>query len=340
MKSRLIRCKPIPAAIFVLMALLIAGGPASVQAASLQQVKPEITELKIGIPALSPTQLPNWAADQKGFFKDEGFTDVKILLFQGDAPTVQALAAGTVDLNVASLTGLVNTILSGQKFKAIRAGYNMTPFEWYAQPKYKSIAETRGGRYGISKYGGMTDFLTRYALRKAGLDPEKDIKILQIGQDATILSALLSGQLDAAILAIPYTYTAAEKGLARLMSQRENVSPDYPTHAVYAKEEFIARNPNTVKAYMRATGKAMEWIKGNPGEAAQLVSKQLKYSPEYSRKAVNELTDGWYPDGRLPQEGMKVFWAIAVEAGDVKEPWPNNRWLDDTFLKTQDQWRK
>jgi hypothetical protein len=37
---------------------------------------------------------------------------------------------------------------------------------------------------------------------------------------------------------------------------------------------------------------------------------------------------------------MKVFWSIAVEAGDVKEPWPDNKWLDATFLKTQDQWRK
>jgi len=35
-----------------------------------------------------------------------------------------------------------------------------------------------------------------------------------------------------------------------------------------------------------------------------------------------------------PPDGMKVFWSIAVEAGDVKEPWPNGKWLDDSFLKT------
>ena len=43
---------------------------------------------------------------------------------------------------------------------------------------------------------------------------------------------------------------------------------------------------------------------------------------------------------QLAQKGMKVFWEIAIQAGDVTEPWPESKWLDPTFLKTQDQWRK
>ncbi len=324
----------------MIISLILNGNLCTAQTASGGKTKPEMTKLNIGLPVPAFSLLPSWVADQKGFFKEEGITEVNILAFRGDADVVQALAAGSVDINAASLTGLVTTISSGQKFRAFWAGYNMPIFEWYAQPKYKSIAETKGGRYGISKYGAMTDFLTRYALRKAGLDPEKDVKILQIGPDAQNLAALLSGQLDATILSIPFSYMAAEKGLVRLMNQKEQVSPDYPTHVVYAKEEFIAKNPNTIKASLRAFGKAIEWIKANPDEAAQLASKQLKYNLDYCRKGIDAFRSGWFSDGRLPQEGMKVFWAIAVEAGDVKEPWPNNKWLDDTFLKTQDQWRK
>ena len=324
----------------MIISLILNGSLCIAQTASAGKAKPEMTKLNIGLPVPAFSLLPSWVADQKGFFKEEGITEVNILAFRGDADVVQALAAGSVDINAASLTGLVTTIDSGQKFRAFWAGYNMPIFEWYAQPKYKSIAETKGGRYGISKYGAMTDFLTRYALRKAGLDPEKDVKILQIGPDAQNLAALLSGQLDATILSIPFSYMAAEKGLVRLMNQKEQVSPDYPTHVVYAKEEFIAKNPNTIKASLRAFGKAIEWIKANPNEAAQLASKQLKYNLEYCRKGIDAFRDGWFSDGRLPQEGMKVFWAIAVEAGDVKEPWPDSKWLDPTFLKTQDQWRK
>jgi NitT/TauT family transport system substrate-binding protein len=302
------------------------------------KAKPEMSRLNIGLPVPSFSLLPNWVADQKGFFKEEGITDVKILAFRGDADVVQALAAGSVDLNVASLTGLLNTITAGQKFRGIWAGYNMPLFSWYAQPKYKSIAEIKGGRFGVSKYGAMTDFLTRYALRKAGLDPEKDVNILQVGTDAQQLSALLSGQLDCTLLSLS-SYVAAEKGMVKVMTQKD-VAPDYPTHVVFAKEEFIAKNPNTLKGYLRATGKAMEWIKANPEDAAVLANKQLKISVDHCRKGVDDYRDGWFPDGRLPQEGMKVFWSIAVEAGDVKEPWPNSNWLDDSFLKTQGEWRK
>jgi NitT/TauT family transport system substrate-binding protein len=149
-----------------------------------------------------------------------------------------------------------------------------------------------------------------------------------------------AGQIDAAILPSPQSYMAQEKGFVKLTSQKENVAPDWPTHVVYAKEDFTAKNPNTMKAFLRATGKAMEWIKSHQDEAAQLAHKQLKFKVEHCRKAIDETVAGWYPDGRLPGKGLKIFWEIAVEAGEVKEPWPNSRWLDDTFLMTQDQWRK
>ena len=337
MKGRFLKSVSNISILFVLLTSVIIV-PHRVKAAS-PLIKPEIADMKIGVPDLDPSFLPNWAADQKSFFKEEGLTDVKVLVFQGNAPTVQALSSGTIDLCVASLIGLVNTITSGQKFKAVWAGYNMSDFAWYALPKYKSIADTKGGRYGVSRFGSLTDFLTRYALRKAGLDPGKDVKILQLGGQAQFLAAMASGQLDVAILSLPNTYIAAEKGFVKLMSQKE-LSRDYPTHVVYSREEFIAKNPNTIKAYLRATTKAMEWIKANREEAAKLVNKQLKYRVEHARKAVDDLLQGWYPDGRLPQDGMKVFWEIAVESNEVNEPWPNSKWLDDTFLKTQDQWRK
>ena len=320
----------------ILFSLTVNGS----QAAPATRAKPEMMKLYIGLPVSSISFLPAWVADQKGFLKEEGITDVKVLAFRGDADVVQALAAGTVDFNIASLIGLVTTINSGQKFKAVSAGYNMPYFDWYALPKFKSIADTKGARYSVSKYGSLTDSLTRYALRNAGLDPDKDVKILQLGSQTQGLAAMEGGQIDAAILPVPQSYIAAEKGFVKLMSQKEHIAPDWPTHVVYGKEEFIAKNPNTVKALLRATSKAMEWIKVNPDEAAQIANKQLKFKVEHCRRAILEIQEGWYPDGRLPGKGLKVFWEITVESGETKEPWPNSRWLDDTFLKTQDQWRK
>ncbi len=68
--------------------------------------------------------------------------------------------------------------------------------------------------------------------------------------------------------------------------------------------------------------------------------KAYKFKLDYGRRFLKDFGDEWHADGRLAKEGMKAFWDISVEAGDVKEPWPDSRWLNDTFLKTQNQWLK
>jgi NitT/TauT family transport system substrate-binding protein len=305
-----------------------------------QKAKPETNKLYVGLAVPSLSYLTCWVADQKGFLKEEGITDVKVLAFKGDADVLQALTGGTIDISISSLTGLVESIKAGQKFKAYWAGFNQPYFEWYANSKFKSIAETKGGRYAVTKYGALTDFLTRFALRTAGLDPEKDVKILQLGGSPQSLAAMEAGQIEATILSAPSTYMAAEKGFVKLMSQKEYIAPDWPLHVVFSKEEYTAKNQNTIKAFLRAHGKAIDWIRANQEEAAQIGNKMTKFKIEYCRKFIEEYKDYWYADGRLPDKGLKVFWDLAVQAKDVTEPWPEARWLDRSFLNTQSQWRK
>ncbi len=300
--------------------------------------KPETPKVAIGIPVPTPSFFPVYLADLKGFFKQEGL-DAKVLTFAGDADVIQGLAGGSLQINVASLTGLVNAINAGQKFKSVWGGYNMAYINWHAQPKYKSIADTKGGRYAITKYGSLTDFLTRYLVRNAGLDPEKDVNILQIGTGPAIFSALLAGQVDVAVISPVQSYTAEEKGFPIIGSQKQ-IAPDWPTHIVYAKEDFIAKNPNTIKAFLRATSKTMDWMRANRDEAAELGNKILKDTVPHCRRAIDEMIDAWYPDGRMPQKGMKIFWDITVQSGDAKEAWADSKWLDPAFMKTQAQWRK
>jgi len=325
--------------VFLICMFLVGPGLPDARAQAAK-AKLETSRLSIALAVPIPSYLPLWVAEQKGFLKEEGITDVKILAFKGDADVLQALVGGTVDVSVSSLTGLVASIQSGQKFKAFWGGYNLPFFEWYGLPKFKSIAETKGGRYAVSKYGALTDFLTRYAVRSAGLDPEKDIKVLQLGGSAQAMAALEAGQIEASILAAPYTYIAAEKGFVKLMSQKQYIAPDWPLHVIFSKEDYIAKNPNTIRAFLRANGRAVDWIRANPEEAAQIAAKTLKFKVEYTRKFIEDYKDGWAADGRMAQKGMKVFWEISVKMGDVKEPWPDSKWLDTQFLSTQNQWRK
>jgi hypothetical protein len=86
--------------VFFTLVVFLFGGGGSEGLAQPSGVKPEQAKLAIGLPVPAISFLPTWVADQIGFFKEEGFTEIKILAFRGDADVLQALAAGTVDINV------------------------------------------------------------------------------------------------------------------------------------------------------------------------------------------------------------------------------------------------
>jgi NitT/TauT family transport system substrate-binding protein len=291
------------------------------------------------IPAMHT--LPAWVALEKGFYKGEGLNEVKHLRFRGEAPILQAMIAGTADVSISNIGAIIDLIKRGQKFKAVWNGYNQAFFDWYAKPKYKSIADTKGARYAVTKYGALTHDLTNYVIRKAGLDPTKDIKVLQLGGSRQSLAAMEAGQLDVSIMAPPASYMAEEKGFVKLISQRKMIGPDWPLNCVWTSEKYIAKNPNTLKALLRALSKSIMWIKANPEEAAEVASKSYKYKLTYCRRFIDDWGRDWHADGRLPTEkGWNALWDIYVEIGKVKEKWSNSKWLDETFLKTQDQWLK
>lgn len=300
--------------------------------------KLEKTSLKIGLPLDTATFLPFYVAESKGFFKDEGL-DVEIFGFQGDAGVVQALAGDSVDISAASLTGLVKSIDSKQPFIAFWGGFNQSDFEWYS-PKITSMEAANGKTFGITSYGSLTDVLTRYAIKEAGLNPDKDVKILQAGGSAARIAAMESGQMDVSILATPFKFMAKDQGMNLLLSEREEISKTYPNHVVYSKQDFVKNNPETIKAMLRAIVKANEDIEKNPDDAAKVLVDKLKLEEKYAKLSVEDITPGFDKRGGIDQAGLEFFWKISVEAGDVDTPWEDEKWLDNSFIETQDEWLK
>jgi NitT/TauT family transport system substrate-binding protein len=298
--------------------------------ASAAPLKPEKPAVKIGLAVEATTYLPLYLAESKGFFKEEGL-DVKLFTFKGDAGAIQALAGNSVDINVSSLTGLISAITANQPFIAFWGGFNQADFDWYS-PKLKSLKEARGKKFGITQYGALTDILTRSALRKAGLNPEKDVQILQVGAPSAALAAMSAGQLDAAILSAPAKYVAQERGMIHLLSERKHVTPDWPKHVVYSNKAFLKENPETVKAFLRAMVKGLDYMGANRAAAADELVKRLKFEKKHALLAVEETLPDFDRNGKINQKGLDAFWKMEIEAGDVKERWPDNKWLESSLI--------
>ena len=298
--------------------------------------KPERPSLKIGLPVAATSFMPIYVAAERTY-QEEGLS-VELLSFRGDAEVAQALAADSVDVNVASLNGLINMMTAGQPVKGFYAGFYPADFAWIARPEVKSWADMRGKGVGISTYGALTDFLTRYALRKHGLEPERDVQIVQAGGSPQAAQTLKGGRLDAAILSPPFKWNLADEGFTVLGTQATEIGEQWPKHIFIAKERFLDQNPNTARAVLRAHVRALRLARSEPDVAVAAFEKWLKYSHADAERALAEVANDFDERGNLPTKWMPVFWEIAVAAGDVTEPWPESKLLDRRFVDTFDQW--
>lgn len=298
----------------------------------------EKTHLNVGLVSTTATYLPLYVAVDQGLFAKEGL-QVDLLNFRGGSDLIKALVAGSIDVGVVSLAEVTAGIDAGQPLKAFYAGFNVPAFSWYAIPSIKTIAEAKGKRFGVTQYGSSTDFLTRYALVANGLDPAKDVQIVQGGDSPTRLAAMKAGQLDVNVLAAPDTFVAADQGYRKIFSQKD-LAPDYPYHTFCATEAFIRDHPNTLKALLRGHIRGLRLAKQDKELAERSLVKRVKMDPKYIEPTYQDFIGYLYEDGRLPSEkGLQVFFDMGIRAGRFKQRWPQEKYWTPVFADTYDQWK-
>ncbi len=302
-----------------------------------QAGKPEKQKLALGLAVPAASFLPVYVAAERTW-KQFGL-DVEIVSFRGDAEVSQAMAGGSLDLSLQSLDGLVNLISSGQPVKGFYAGFHHADFEWVAQPQIKSWNDLKGGTIGVSTFGSLTDQLTRYVLRKHGLTPEKDVRVMQAGPSATSIQALRSGRLLSAIQSAPTKWVAEDLGLTVLGTQPKEIAPQWPKHTFVARTKFLDDYPNTVKTFLRAHVAAIRLARADRDLAVKVLVDHVKYQPQYAARAYDEYMSAFDERGRLPEQRyMDIFWQISVEGGSAKEPWLESKLMDKRYIDTFAEW--
>ena len=299
--------------------------------------KPEKTKLTAAIPVDAASFLPIYLAAARTW-KEQGL-DVTLTAFRGDAEASQALAGGSVDFTIQSADGLVNVINAGQPVIGFYAGFHQSDYAWLSQPSIKSWDDLKGKTAGVSTFGSATDQLTRYALKRHGLVPEKDVQMVQAGPPASIAQALKANRLAVGILAPPMNWMVADAGFNMLGSQDRDIAPQWPKHVFMAKRQFLDDNPETVRAILRAHVAAIRLARADRDLVVATYMDRLKFQKIYAERAADAILPLYDERGSLPdQASMKVFWSLQIERGEIKEPWPDAKLLDDRFIKTFAEW--
>jgi len=297
---------------------------------------PEQPSIKVGTAVSAMSFLPVYVALARTW-KAQGL-DVQLFQFRGDAEISQALAGGSIDICVGSLNGVINMISTGQPVIGVYSGFHQADFSWISQADVKHWSDLKGKTIGVATYGSLTDALTRYALRKNKLEPEKDVQIVQAGTTASTYQSLKSGRLAAGILSPPFSWQAQDEGLTLLGTQERDVSSAWPKHLYSAKTKFIADKPRTIEAVLRGHVAALRLARKDREVAVGIMIDQLKLAKPYAERAYDVEMPGYDERGSMPERAMPVFWDITKSLGDVTSAWDENKYLDHRFINSFKSW--
>ena len=276
--------------------------------------KPKLT-LGVGGKALL-YYLPLTIAERKGFFKEQGL-DVEIQDFAGGAKSLQALVGGSVDVVTGAYEHTIRMQAKGQdvravlelgRFPAITVGIKVSLAE-----KWKSPADFKGMKIGITAPGSSTNMLMNFVLAKAGLT-SADVSYIGVGSAASAVAAIRNGQIDAISHLEPVTSILERAGDIKVLidtrteeGTRALFGGSNPAAVLYAKNSFVEKNPATTQALVNAVYKALLWIgKSTPEEIAAAVPEEyLLGDAALYIAAVKSSKPTYSVTGIVPAAGMK-----------------------------------
>ncbi len=299
--------------------------------ASAASPRLEKTKLKVGVSVPSVAFLPLYVAVEEKLFQKEGL-EIEVLVFRSGTDNTQALLAKSTDLIAGAFPeSVLMPRAQGLDIKFFYGLCNLPVYKWYSKPEIKLVKELKGKKIAVSKIGSQSDVMTRWVVRKAGLDPEKDVQIIQSGGPMDRLSALMSGAVDVAILSEPGSFMAGRKGYNILLALDQYVK-GYPNESYNATPRFLKENPETVKAFLRANNKAIELLRADENKALAVINKYVKVTGDDALQAYRSYRDSYPIDGSPPLDGIELLQDICVASGDIKQKMPEKDIIDYTYI--------
>jgi NitT/TauT family transport system substrate-binding protein len=210
-------------------------------------------------------------AKEAGLFKKHGL-DVEIIYIPGGSTVVQAMIAGELQFGRGSATEVVSSHLAGFPLKVLAALINKFVYSFVTPPGITKPQDLKGKAVAVSRFGAGSDFITRMALKSWGLEPVKDVTILQIGNSPERLAAIASGKVHGSILSLSQTPRARKLGL-RVLADLSQIDAEYPQGVLYAPGALIEKRPDLVQNFLKAFVEAIRQFKINKPLAFKIISK-------------------------------------------------------------------
>ena len=261
--------------------------------------------------------LPLTISEQLGYFKDEGL-DVEISDFAGGAKALQALVGGSADVVSGAFEHTINMQSRNQFIEAFvlqgRAPQIALGVSTKNIPHYKSLADLKGKKIGVSAPGSSTNMVANLVLSRAGIKAS-DVSYVGVGTAAGALAALRSGQIDAMSNTDPVMTMLEQKGDVKIISDTRTLKGTLevfggpmPAACLYAPTEFVQKNPNTCQALANAIVHGLKWLQtAGPSDIIKTVPEgYLLGDRALYLASFNKVREAIALDGLIPEEGART----------------------------------
>lgn len=308
--------------------------PADSQNASEQNQKnmpDQVVEVNIATVSNTIDFLPWHVAAQKGYFEKHNLK-VNMKSVDGGVVALRGLQSGDFQFIASLPESIITAVSEGANVKVVGTLSNKTLFSMFVAPEINKPEDLKGKAVAVLQPGNGVDIITRWWLKKHGLEPDKDVRIVSAGATPARLTALRNGQVQGTLLQPPNDVNGEKAGMKRIAVMSEELL-NYNQDVIAANGNVIKDQPEVVRAFMAATAEGISFIKdpANREEAINIGIASLGTDEEVTTKSFDFALDAIPEKGKLNIEGMQ--WAIDAvkEIGGIKNDLPVEQVVDDKY---------
>jgi len=234
----------------------------------------------------STAHLPIWVAKDAGYFTKNGL-NVEPVNIRGGALITMGIMSSQLQFSGAGAESAVAARVEGGDVVLLACPVDSDPVYFITRPEIKSAAALKGKSTAVTRLGSTTHFYLRAAARHVGLDPEKDLTILQLGTGTETAAALENGRIAAAAITHRYALPFLQRGWP-LLVDLSTTDLVYPSSCVASSRAFVKAEPKLVEDFLRAYVAGIQLIKKDANFAEKSFAKWLREKDAYLIKTTVE----------------------------------------------------
>ena len=274
---------------------------------------------------------------EAGFFRKRGL-DLTMLYVTSGITTTQTIVSGAASAATTTATDALRAIAAGAPMKIIMVNIDQFQHLFIARPEIKSAKDMKGKKIAVSRYGAFSDIQTRFVVRQWGMDPDKDVQILQIGNSSARAAALASGGVDGAIVTPAFVPVARKVGL-HVIFDLATIKTKFASQIMVAHDLTIKEKPELVRAVTTGFLDGIKAWKAQPELAKPFIRKYYKVA-EADVESIYTETNRFLRSAPIPEmEGIQNAWESIPEfrgrSGSELKKYIDTRFINEALNESK-----